>query len=84
MGKWRQQRALALANDPKNKPSLFANLHRIFTYEDRKAERDRTHQFPASPIPQATPSTHAPCNADSLSANPSIPSANPTQTTQIP
>ncbi len=33
-----QQRALALANDPATTPSLFANLHRIFTYEDRREE----------------------------------------------
>jgi hypothetical protein len=42
-----QQRALALANDPKTKPSLFASLHRIFTYDDRREENHRRLQLAA-------------------------------------
>ena len=37
-----KQRALALAAAPKTSPSLLKDLHRIFTYEDRKQEKQQT------------------------------------------
>jgi hypothetical protein len=37
-----KQRALALASAPKTSPTLLKDLHRIFTYEDRKQEKQQT------------------------------------------
>ena len=37
-----KQRALALASAPKSSPTLLKDLHRIFTYEDRKQEKQQT------------------------------------------
>ena len=39
-----QKRALAIASYPETSPSLLPNLHRIFTYEDRKEEKRLTEE----------------------------------------